>query len=471
MDTVANEFFSKHLLLASIVAFSITLIVGLLLVRCRSLIDLISSNRRDEVAVQASHVGNPLRLGGVAVIAGFVVSLSLAGNEVLTYYTLAVMASLIPILCAGIWEDLGHGVSSGGRFFASLIGSGIAVSLLGVWIARGDLGPLDIIMGIAIIGIASTVLFGAIFCHAVNLIDGMNGLASVVIIFSSTGLAVVSDLTGQREITFVAITLCASTFGFTLLNWPRARLFLGDAGAYSGGHILVWLAIGTISSSSDVAVPAILLILFYPLADTLHTVFRRILKGRSITSPDRMHLHQKIRRAVEITLLGANSRRISNPITTLLVLPMVGAPVVAGTLLWDEPIAAWGALVLFFVAFSLLHLLVNSMARRFRNKGLFSNRSKSSVKDVFGAQYNSQFRGEEISWKYSGLFIQDAVAVDVVIARSKDTEMWTLICQADNAVDKTWNKSFETDLAAWEFFLSLVERFGMDAVLGPTKNC
>ena len=310
-----------------------------------------------------------MRLGGLAALAGLLAGLTiqiLASSGTLTPI---LFVSLVPVFLAGLWEDLGHGVSAKSRFFSAMISAAIAVSSLGYWVSRGNLPGLDSVMGFVPAGVFVTIFVAAAFCHAVNLIDGMNGLAAKFIIFSALGLAFVANKAGLPELVGLSVLVSAATLGFQLFNWPSARLFLGDAGAYSLGHLLIWIGISIIALAPNAAVPAILLILFYPLADTIHTVFRRYLEGNRITAPDRKHLHQKVQRGLEIIWIGLNRRHISNPLTAIILLPLILAPVVAGVLLWDQPIAAWCALLGFGIAFSSAHLLVVALVKRRRKFG------------------------------------------------------------------------------------------------------
>ena len=150
------------------------------------------------------------------------------------------------------------------------------------------------------------------------------------------------------------------------MNWPVARLFLGDAGAYGVGHLLVWLMILLASFSSEVAVPALPLVSFWPLADVLHTILRRVAARVSILRPDRMHLHQKVRRTLAIVWFGHRRRYRSNALTTIILLPFITAPVVTGVLLWNNLGAAWIALGCYMLAFSFAHPLTTRLAQRFR---------------------------------------------------------------------------------------------------------
>ena len=441
--------------------------VGVLLIRWRSLIERFTRDRNDHAAVQASHVGDPLRLGGVAVLIGILVGGAMLFHLSPGSNTLLLLATLIPVYFAGLWEDLGHGVSALGRFIASLIAACVAVALLGLWVSRGDLTVLDAIMGFIPAGVVFTVFLAALYCHAVNLIDGMNGLAATVVIFSSIGIAVLGAHGELGQITVFALLVAAATLGFQLLNWPAAKLFLGDAGAYGLGHILVWLAISVIALAPNVAVPAVILVLFYPFADTFHTVLRRALEKKKITAPDRMHLHQKIRRGLEVVWLGRDTRHVSNPATTLLMMPITAGPVVAGVLLWDMPTAAWLALVGFSAVFVGLHFFITAIAKRYRKPaGAFAGVTKGRDTVVAFGPASRSSNEVEVS-QYSGPFFQDARAVEVLISRAPGDSGWRLTTKAPGVQDKTWQEDFDTELAAWEFFMDQVDRFGMDAVMGP----
>lgn len=344
-------------------SFAIALILSAALVALAQGIRSILPERHDAHAVQASHVGNPLRLGGVAVFFAVVAAAMTDGVARDSAHAAWLLLSALPVLAAGWLEDSGYLVSARARFLASIIAAVVAILALGVHIDHVSLPPIDMLLQVAPLAILTTVLFAAVFCHAVNLIDGMNGLAAVVSISAALGMGFVAAQQGLDDLSGLAFVLAAAIGGFGVMNWPISRLFLGDAGSYGIGHLLVWLGISIAAFAPDVAKPAILLILFWPIADTMHTVLRRLAESRSMFTPDRMHLHQKIRRGIEIVFLGAGRKDISNPLTTLLMAPFIAAPVLAGVLLAEQPLAAWIVLGGCFAAFSGAHVLVTQLAR------------------------------------------------------------------------------------------------------------
>jgi UDP-N-acetylmuramyl pentapeptide phosphotransferase/UDP-N-acetylglucosamine-1-phosphate transferase len=350
------------------VATLATLIVALALVANRKALSWLLLDRDDAKAVQCSHTGDPLRLGGIAIFVGILAGI-MVGPWQSAVLPLLLVGSAIPAVVAGLIEDLGHGASPRQRLAAAFVSAVLASLLLGTWVSRADLPALDNFMAMAPVGFLLTVLVSAGFCHATNLVDGMNGLAAVVIGAAASGLALLARDAGQADLAMMAALLGAAAAGFFLLNWPFGKIFLGDAGSYGVGHVLIWIAIVLADRSPDIAVPALLLILFWPFADTLHSIGRRLSDGAPVFSPDRMNLHQKLRRCIEIALLGGAHRRLSNPLATLVAAPMIVAPVIAGVALAHDASGAWIALAIFATLFALTHVAITRLAVSRRRMG------------------------------------------------------------------------------------------------------
>ena len=135
------------------------------------------------------------------------------------------------------------------------------------------------------------------------------------------------------------ILIIASVVGFMILNFPMGWIFLGDGGAYALGHLLVWSAIILSNTSIDVSPFAILLIFFWPVADTGLAIWRRWKLGNPTDHPDRLHFHQLVMRALEIRFFGRDKREVANPIATLILAPMISMPQILGVLFWNNFLA------------------------------------------------------------------------------------------------------------------------------------
>lgn len=251
-----------------------------------------------------------------------------------------ILISALPAVAAGLSEDLGYRVSPNRRLMFAALSAALASYLLGVWVTRGDLLGLDTLMSIAPIATALTIAASAGFSHAVNLIDGMNGLSFVVLSSAAVALGVVAYQHGLNDAALLAWLIAAGVLGFMVFNWLGAKLFLGDAGAYRLGHVLIWVAFYIAAKAPNVSIAALFLILFWPFADTIHTIGRRAVGCLPICQPDRLHLHQKIRRVLEIKWVGRKNRVVSNPLATAVLPPMILAPVIAGVMLSSHPLTA-----------------------------------------------------------------------------------------------------------------------------------
>jgi UDP-N-acetylmuramyl pentapeptide phosphotransferase/UDP-N-acetylglucosamine-1-phosphate transferase len=344
-----------------LLTMGVTLFAGWRIIAHRQTLFRLMRDRNDASARQCSHVGAPPRLGGVTVVAGLGVGIALSDWSD-SSLPLFLMLSAAPAFLVGLLEDCGYVVSALRRLMAALVSAALAILLFGTWVTRSDLPGLDLVMNVPPIAIPLTLMLSAGFCHATNLVDGMNGLVGAVLISGAVGLAGLAHAVGEGDLALLAALLAAALSGFLVFNWPFGALFMGDAGCYGLGHMLIWIAILLADRATGIAAPAFLLILFWPFADAIHSILRRLAGGTPVFAPDRLHLHQKMRRCIEIAVLGGGQRRISNPLAiVILFLPLV-LPVLAGVLLARHPGLAWLALLIFGLLFALTHIVITRLA-------------------------------------------------------------------------------------------------------------
>ena len=134
-----------------------------------------------------------------------------------------------------------------------------------------------------------------ILMNAVNLIDGLDGLASGVVAISAFFLFVIALLKGELLASFLLIILFGMTVGFLRYNFFPATTFMGDSGALLLGMLLAISSIeGVLKSSLTVALAVPLLSLLIPLYDLLFSVIRRIHRREHIFKPDKGHVHHRL---------------------------------------------------------------------------------------------------------------------------------------------------------------------------------
>jgi len=139
--------------------------------------------------------------------------------------------------------------------------------------------------------------------NAINMIDGMDGLAGGTSLISATALGIVALLWGNPAMGLILFTLAGAIFGFLAFNIPPARVFMGDGGSMFIGFTLAicgWMLIDSGPSTlTSYTVPIIILGL--PVSDTLLAFFRRIVKGKNPFSADLLHIHHMLRSRQEFS--------------------------------------------------------------------------------------------------------------------------------------------------------------------------
>ncbi len=260
------------------------------------------------------------RLGGVAiyisVLATIVTLVLIAGRLPQNargqegIFAIAVGGTLVFVL--GLMDDL-ESIKAKYKLLTQIL-AGCAAYALGVRVksipipqnadwANIDFGFLHIHAGVPIeLGLLSlplTVLWLVGVANAVNLIDGMDGLAAGVSAISALTIWAVALGVAKPYAALMAAVIAGALLGFLRWNFNPARIFLGDSGAYLTGFILAAVSITGVvkGASSTMIVPTslvVLLILAFPLIDTSWAIVRRVAKGVSPMTPDRLHIHHRL---------------------------------------------------------------------------------------------------------------------------------------------------------------------------------
>ena len=134
--------------------------------------------------------------------------------------------------------------------------------------------------------------------NAINLVDGMDGLATGVSLISAITIwsVAVDYKISQPGGALMAATLAGALLGFLRWNFNPARIFLGDSGAYLTGFVLACLSVSCVFKKVALAVisPVLFLLFALPIIDTLFAIIRRTINKKSIFDPDKGHLHHRI---------------------------------------------------------------------------------------------------------------------------------------------------------------------------------
>ena len=168
--------------------------------------------------------------------------------------------SAAPVFSVGLAEDLGYNMSPRARLVASAFSSLVAILLFKVWLDSLGIPGVDTLLMFAPFGILFTIFATVGVVNAFNLIDGLNGLSSYVTVSVAFSLSIIAFQAGNTQVSIFLVLVIAAVLGFMVLNFPLGIIFLGDGGAYSLGHLLVWSAIILINGVAEVSAFAILLV-------------------------------------------------------------------------------------------------------------------------------------------------------------------------------------------------------------------
>lgn len=234
------------------------------------------------------------RLGGLAIFIGFLLSVVLFAD--LTKQVQGILVGAIIVAALGAVDDL---ISL--KPMAKLLGQSVAAV---VAISHGVIIHLftnpnifSVNEFILLEGLALPITFLWIVgvTNAVNLIDGLDGLACGVSAIASLTMFAVALLVAESNVAVLLAALMGACLGFLPYNMNPAKVFMGDTGALLLGYLLATLSVvGMFKFYAIVTFIVPVLALALPLLDTLFAIVRRVLHGQSPFTPDRGHLHHRL---------------------------------------------------------------------------------------------------------------------------------------------------------------------------------
>ena len=272
------------------------------------------------IGVQKFHLNATSRLGGVALMSGVTCSILWESNNFsTTHLFIQFLLASAPVFLAGTLEDVTHKIKPSVRLTLALVSSSLAYLLLDVKVIRTDVWLVDWLLQWPVFVYLFTILVISGFTHAINIIDGFNGLASGQILLMLGFLSYLNYTTQQFDLLLVSMSLFCITLGFFVWNWPFGKIFLGDGGAYLLGFLVVCLGLLLVSRCSQVSPFTPIMLGIYPLIEAIFSMYRRhFIRGHSVTKPDAIHLHSLIfRRVIKGNLDTTSNQQLSNSKVTL----------------------------------------------------------------------------------------------------------------------------------------------------------
>ncbi|NOT64927.1 MAG: glycosyl transferase [Methylotenera sp.] len=321
------------------------------------------SHDHTDAGPQKFHTSPTPRIGGLAIFGGLLVA---SGIEQVIHPEAAkavddfglLLVATAPAFVGGLIEDVTKNVGVAQRLLLTMISAAIGAWLLGAIIHHINIPMLDQLMSWAPLAIVFTVFAIGGVANAINIIDGYNGLASGFSIFALISLAFVAAQVGDNFIFVASVGMAGAMLGFLVCNWPKGKIFMGDAGAYLLGFVLAELSVLLISRNPTVSPWYPLLLLGYPVFETLFSMYRRKFVHKStVGEPDAQHFHQLLFKWVV-----RNNIRAGQPFLTTennsRVAPYIWLPAILGStygaLFWQSTMM----LVLGFVLGCTLYVIL-----------------------------------------------------------------------------------------------------------------
>jgi UDP-GlcNAc:undecaprenyl-phosphate GlcNAc-1-phosphate transferase len=238
------------------------------------------------------------KLGGVVIfaayLAGFILIMLFAGQqfETLVREGIIFLIGGSLILIVGIYDDIKE-ISYYQKLIMQTIAA-IIVILFGYKISI-IINPFGGIISLSIFSVPFTLLWIVGITNAINLIDGLDGLAAGISLGATCVIVAISLWFGNIASAFPAAILAGALLAFLFFNFNPAKIFLGDSGSLFIGFMLACFSInGTFRNSSAVALLIPIIVLGIPITDTMLAFIRRLRKGVHPFVADREHVHHRL---------------------------------------------------------------------------------------------------------------------------------------------------------------------------------
>ncbi|MCL2396485.1 MAG: undecaprenyl/decaprenyl-phosphate alpha-N-acetylglucosaminyl 1-phosphate transferase [Defluviitaleaceae bacterium] len=233
------------------------------------------------------------RMGGLAIVLGFMAAMVVAlffMEELRTLQFAGFIVGGIIIVGLGMLDDI-YELKAGIKFAVQIVAALVVVFTDTRIIFVG--WPLQEVF--TTFSIPITILWIVGIINALNLIDGVDGLAAGVTSIAALFLTVLCIMTGSPLAVVFAAALAGSCLGFLPRNFSPADVIMGDTGSTFLGYVLaVSSIIGVYKSYAALSVVIVVFALALPILDTVFVSIRRVLSGKAPWRPDRGHLHHKL---------------------------------------------------------------------------------------------------------------------------------------------------------------------------------
>lgn len=244
------------------------------------------------------------RMGGLAIFGAFLFGYMWFAR--MSNQMLSILIGGFLIVLVGIFDDI-KPIGAKIKFLFQVLAASVIVFYGNIVLDHVDFLGININFPSPLNYIV-TIFFVVSITNAINLIDGLDGLASGVSSIYFLTIAIVAYILNKMQglDTILSLIMLGSTLGFLLYNFNPAKIFMGDTGSLFLGFMISIIALLGFKGATLTTLIIPIVILAIPIFDTVLAIFRRLLKGESIGTPDKEHFHHqllKMKFSVKATVL------------------------------------------------------------------------------------------------------------------------------------------------------------------------
>jgi UDP-GlcNAc:undecaprenyl-phosphate GlcNAc-1-phosphate transferase len=270
------------LYLTLLVCFAVSILITPLIKKLAVLIGATDQPNQRKV-----HQSIMPRLGGLAIFISFIVGIFLLRPE--NPYSFAILLGSFIIIITGFCDDM-YELSAKYKLLGQLAAACAVVFIGDLQVIFINL-PFGGQLQFGFLSIPFTILWIVGITNAINLIDGLDGLAagvSSIALITISGMALIQ---GNLYVVAVGSIVLASTLGFLVYNFHPAQIFMGDTGALFLGFIISVLSLLGYKNVTFISFIIPVIILGVPISDTVFAIIRRTINKQPLSAPDKFHLH------------------------------------------------------------------------------------------------------------------------------------------------------------------------------------
>ena len=280
------------------------------------------------------------RLGGLAIYLSFIIGILIVKPE--NVYAAPILIGSLIIIITGFLDDMIE-LSAKWKLLGQ-IAAAVVVVLGGVRVEFINL-PFGGELQFGFMSIPLTIFWIVAVTNAINLIDGLDGLAAGVSSIALITISGMAFLKGDIFAMTVGLIVVFSTIGFLFYNFHPAKIFMGDTGALFLGYMIAVLSLLGFKNVTAISLIIPVIILGVPISDTLFAIIRRIVNKKPLSAPDKSHLHHCLLR------LGFSHRQ-----TVLLIYAMAAMFSLAAFIFSMSTM--WGAVIVGFLILIAIEIVV-----------------------------------------------------------------------------------------------------------------